>query len=114
MNNATKRKWTGGEWRARSFNDGSFKVWQVTSKRGLSPDNLDVTVCDVYNGVKPEIAQANTYLLAGSKKLFEACEWAANSFHHPNCRFQKRKSLNCDCAVGACQAALQAALGEGV
>ena len=107
----SKRKWTGGEWRARSFNDGPFKSWQVVSKRGQLADKCDVTVCDIYNGVKPERAEANAHLLAAAPKLFEAltaAEQALRSYQYGNSSPDLAESI-----ADNAQAALQAALGEG-
>jgi Lar family restriction alleviation protein len=47
-------------------------------------------------------------------ELIEACKWAARSFHHPECKTVKDGCDigQCNCHVGACQAALQKAQKE--
>lgn len=40
------------------------------------------------------------------QELMNACEWASQGEHHSHCKFRTGKSTNCDCYVGACQAAI--------
>ena len=114
-NESTKSKWTGGEWAAQKAElddackgDDEYGYCDIHAP-GFPFGNLVARAA----GRTLQEAQANAHLLAAAPKLFEACERAANSVHHPTCRLQKGKSLNCNCAVGACQAALSLALGEG-
>ena len=54
--------------------------------------------------------RAHRVQLAEGERLIEvlvtALEWAAKQAHHPACRVAKRKSLTCDCFVGAARDAL--------
>jgi hypothetical protein len=71
-------------------------------------DKHDVTVCDVYNGVKPRIVEANAHLLAASPQLFEALEPLVSLM---STRAVSRTQLNI--LIEAGKKALAAALGEG-
>ena len=108
---ANEKKWTGGEWRARSFNDDPFKVWEGVSKRGQLADKHDVAVCDVYSGVKPEIAEANAHLLAASKRLFEALRIAKEGMEQAK-KAYGIADADWDMSIATSEAVLSAALGE--
>lgn len=115
MSDPIKRKWTGGEWQVRLFkyDDGSLKTWQVVSKRGQLDDKHDVTVCDVYSGVKPEEAQANAHILAAAPELFEALTTLSNALSRiGNPDLRDAGPINLSEARRMAQVALSAALGE--
>jgi hypothetical protein len=53
-------------------------------------------------------------LISAAPDLLEACEWAAKSLHHPDCKTVKDGcdiGTNCDCHVKACRAAIAKAKG---
>lgn len=50
---------------------------------------------------------ANGHLLAASPKLLKACEFAIRGLnHHRACSSKKSGTSHCDCALGACRAAI--------
>jgi hypothetical protein len=84
--------------------------WHLSKGKNEASIYTEATIATVPDDLSQW--EANAQAITAIPELIKACEWAAQSFHHPSCPVAKGKSFRCECHVGACQAAIRKTTGE--